>query len=250
MRKVLTIALATTLFACNTSGGPKETAKEFTQALYILDYQKAASLATADSKSIIDQKEVQPLNTGERSIAMIKESLLLDSLSETISGNDAEVKNNMLHLSVKKDGGVWKVVATPEVIDQIINRKEKVEALKLKWNVLQNIYSRRNEDAKAYISILKQKGTLSENARTLEALINGSQLKELTGKNLLAYVMQQDQITALIDKTVEPSFAANSDMATNYIIQLNLASSNIAAAKNEYNSTAQVTRSHIYVPVD
>jgi hypothetical protein len=68
-----------------------------------------------------------------------------------------------------------------------------------------------------------------------------------TQQQLFNYVAKQDAVAALTEKAIVPSFSANTDMATSYIIQLNTAENTISQAKNEYNDAALKVKSPLYV---
>jgi hypothetical protein len=253
MKKVLFIlAGMATLVSCNKTKGPKEASEEFVSTVYVLDFNSAANYTSSDTKQVLDTKEVVPLQPApeKRTVDAIKKDFLLDSLKVLVTGNTAIAENDVLSLPLKKEQGGWKVVVSKELLDDIINRQEKVQLLEEKWQALQKAYDDRNQVAKQYITYVENRGPLSEDAKVLKEAVNGVGLEQsFTKEQLFNYVRKQDAIAALIDKAVVPSQSANTDLTANFIIQLHQQQPIIENAKKEYNEQTVKVKSPVYVAI-
>ena len=220
---------------------PKEVAKEFIQAVYTGDAAKASSLVTEKTKAAVsDTKPLTPAMNAE-------ESFSLTTLTETINGNSAEVKNNLVKLSMEKEGNGWKVAATPELIAAIINRQNDLNELKNGWEALQKEYDGSLQLAKDYLQYKKGRGTLSPQMQSLEQMVNTLSVKTTWDKEkILLYVQRQNQLADMIDKSLEPSFTASADISMNYILQLSAVKDRIKIAQEEYQTLAEKIPSATY----
>ena len=229
------------LFACESSKPPKEVAQEFIKATYSGDNATASSLATEKTKTNISQTKAEaPGMSAEESFSMA-------TLQETVTGSTAEVKNDMVKLSLEKESEGWKVNATPELMASIGNRQNDLMGLKQKWETLLKEYDGRLNVAKDYVQYKKGQGAVSQQIKTLDEMINTLSVKTTWDKEkILLYVQKQKQFQELIDKALEPSQNANSDMSMNYFIQVSQADSRIKTAMGEYQALAEKTPSATY----
>ncbi|MGE5521764.1 MAG: hypothetical protein ACM3VS_17705 [Candidatus Dadabacteria bacterium] len=253
MKKVLLLlAGIITLVSCNKSKGPKEASEEFVSTVYVLDFNNAANLSSSDTKQVIDKNEVVPMDPSpeKRKVATIKKDFLLDSFKVEVNGNNAVVQNEILTLPLKKEQGGWKVVASKELLDEIINRQQKLQILEEKWNAVQKAYDDRNQIAKQYITYAENRGALSEAVKALKEAVNGVTLEQyFTKEQLFNYVRKQDVIAILVDKAIVPSQSANTDLTATFIIQLHQQQSVIDNALKEYNAETKLIKSPVYVAI-
>jgi len=241
MKKLLLIAfLFAAVYSCKTSSSPKEVAKQFIEAVYAGDAATASGLATENTKA-----SVSNLKAGETTLS--EESFSLTTLSETVEGNMAEVKNDLVKLSLQKEDEGWKVQASPDLIASINNRQADLAMLKTKWEALLKEYEARLEIAKEYVQYKKGQGNLSPQMQSLNEMINALSAKTTWDKEKISlYVQRQKSLADLIDKSIEPSYTAGTDLGMNYILQLSNANDRIKAAQAEYTSMAQKTPSNTY----
>jgi hypothetical protein len=250
MKRILPLAaMMLLLVSCNKSNQPKAVAKEFVKSLYLLDYEKASSLATTDTKANVSDKTAKPVQADpqKRIQSFTTTNFLLDSLKENVQGNSATIESDGISLSLIKESGKWRVLASDKVVDNIVNKNEKEEAVKAKWEQLKKAYEDRMQAAKDYATYKASQGTVSTNVQALlEALGNTSIDKNFNQQQLLEYVARQNEISSLLDKAVEPSYTANADLSVNFIIRINEAEKAIQAAKNEYNLAIQDIKSPVF----
>ncbi|RYZ28062.1 MAG: DUF4878 domain-containing protein [Chitinophagaceae bacterium] len=238
MKKMLLIAfLIAALYSCKTSSSPKEVAKQFIEAVYAGDAPTASGLVTENTKA-----SVSNLKAGETTGS--EEQFSLTTLSETVNGNTAEVKNDLIKLSLQKEQEGWKVEASPELVASISNRRADLAVLKSNWEALLKEYEGRVEIAKEYVQYKNGQGTLSPQMQSLNDMINTLNAKTTWDKEKISiYVQGQKQLADMIDKSIEPSFTAGTDMGMNYILQLSNANDRIKAAQAAYNQSAKKTPS-------
>ena len=242
MKKALLSAfLFLALLSCKNSTPPKEVAKEFIQAVYTGDAAKASSLCTENTKSAVaNTKQQTPGLSAE-------ESFSLATLTETVNGNTAEVKNELVKLSLRKEGEGWMVNATPDLVASINNRQANLADLKTKWEALLKEYEGRLQLAKEYLQYKKGQGALSPQLQKLEEMINTLSAKTTWDKEKSQlYAQRQNQLADMIDKCIEPSYTANADISMNYILQISNANDRIKAAQREYNQATEKTPSNSY----
>ena len=229
------------LFSCKSDVPPKDVAKQFIEAVHAGDASSASALATEGTAAAIGSFSTQ---TPEISA---EESFSLTTLTETVNGNTAEVKNELIKLPLEKDSEGWKVAATRDLVASISNRQQNLSALKNSWEALLKEYESRLQIAKDYVQSKKAQGALSPQTQSLEQMVNTLSAKTTWDKEKIQlYVQRQQQLLNMIDKALEPSFAANTDMTMNYILQLSGANDRIKAAKQAYQSQAEKTPSAIY----
>ena len=242
MKKTLLLAfLFSAIYSCKTSTAPKEVATQFIQAVYSGDVATASGLATEKTKAAINfPKQEAPVGTAE-------ETFSFATLTESVNGNSAEVKNDLVKISLLKEDAGWLVDATPDLVASISNRQTDLAALKTKWETLLKEYEARLKIAKEYVQYKKGQGTLSPQLQSLNEMINTLSAKPTWDKEKISqYTQRQKQLADMIDKSVEPSYTAGSDMGMNYILQLSNANDRIKTAQSEYNSLAQKTPSATY----
>lgn len=241
MKKLLLFASLVAIFSCKNSTPPKNVAKEFIEAVYSGDATKASGLATEKTRAAVAGLKAQtPAMTAE-------ESFSLTTLTEAESGNTAEVKNDLIKVSLEKEGDGWMVAATPETVASISNRQADLTTLKSSWDALLKEYESRLQIAKEYVQYKKGQGALSPQMLSLEQMVNTLSAKTTWDKEKIQlYVQRQQQLLDMIDKALEPSFAANTDITMNYIVQLSHANDRIKAAKMSYQTEAQKTPSVTY----
>jgi hypothetical protein len=242
MKKLLLFVFAIVfLLSCKNTVPPKEVAKEFIEAVYAGDAAKASNLATEKTKSAITNLQAQTPGTSA------DEGFSLTTLTETENGNNAEVKNDLVKIPLEKEGDGWMVVASPELVASISNRQQDLLTLKTKWEALLKEYESRLQIAREYVQYKKGQGALSPQMQSLEQMVNTLSTKTTWDKEKIQlYVQRQSQLADIIDKSVEPSYTAGSDISMNYILQLSQANDRIKAAKNDYQAQAQKTPSITY----
>lgn len=242
---LLLLVLATALVSCQEASPPKERAQAFLQALSHADMTTASNLVSSDSKAMLDKAA-----GGTKQIPSPEESFQFASLTETVSGKSATVKNEVVSIPLVKEKEGWKVVLTEDLLTSIHTREEMLSALQTKWSNLQKEYEARNTVARDYIAYRKSLGALSPKANTLNVMLDSAAVpKEWNKASLLAYVQKQEQISTAIDGALEPSQAANTDLTMNYFLQFSNANDRIKAAEAEYQSLAGKVRSPLYVPL-
>lgn len=237
------VFIITMLASCssNSSIPPKEVAKEFIQAVYASDGAKASDLATEKTKTAINESKAETPGMPA------DESFSFATLNESVSGNTAEVKNEFITLSLEKEGSGWKVAATPGLLKSISSRQADLTALKSSWETLNKEYESRLQLAKDYVQYKKGQGALSAQTQSLEEMTNTLSVKTVWDKEkILLYVQRQNQLADMIDKALEPSYTAGSDMSMNYILQLSQANDRIKAAQAAYQALAEKTPSVTY----
>jgi hypothetical protein len=230
MKKILLlVGIVIAISSCNSSTPPKQVTQEFIKALTSNDNTTAASLATEGTKTTVSN------NQNQQAATLAEDQFDMGTLAETINGNEAEVKNSIVSVSLKKEGEGWKVVATPELLSSLNKRQANLTAHKLKWEALLKEYESRLQVAKSYVQHKRNAGTLSPQLQKLDEVINSFTIKTEWNKETMAlYVLKQKQLADLIDKALEPSHTANSDLSMNYIIQLSNVNDRIKAAEGEY----------------
>lgn len=242
MKKLLLFVLPIAfLLSCKSIVPPKEVAKEFIEAVYAGDAAKASSLSTEKTKAAVANLQAQTPGTSA------DESFSLATLTETENGRSAEVKNDLVKISLAKEGDSWMVVASPELVAGINNRQQDLMTLKTKWEALLKEFESRLQVAKEYVQYKKGQGALSAQMQTLEQMVNTLSTKTTWDKEKIQlYVQRQSQLADMIDKSVEPSYTASADISMNYILRLHSADSQIETAMKDYQAQAQKTPSATY----
>lgn len=240
-KNLLIVSAIVFLFSCKNTVPPKDVAKEFIEAVYTGNAAKASVLVTEKTKTSVTALTVQTPGMSA------EESFSLNMLNESENGNTAEVKNDLIKVSLEKEGDGWKVAAAPDLVASISNRDEDLMALKTRWEALLKEYESRLQIAKEYVQYKKGQGALSPQMHSLEQMVTTLSAKTTWDKEKIQlYVQRQQQLLDMIDKALEPSFAANTDMTMNYILQLSGAADRIKLAKQEYQALAEKTPSATY----
>lgn len=248
-RIVIFVVAVVALTSCENSEPPKEVSKQFVKSLYLLDYDKAASLTSSHSKYLVEGKKVKPMDASlERRNASLNEvGFNLDSLEQTVMGTSASVENRVIHLNLVKENKQWKVIASEKVLDEIINRNDKLVALQSKWDLLKQAFDNRNIAVKDYIVYVTQNGNASNVAQEVLEKINNTALeKNFSKEQLLNYVKAQDEISAMAEQIMQPSFTANADLSINFIVRIGEAEKRIQEAKRIYNGFALAVKSSTF----
>ena len=242
MNRLLPLTILISILAsCNSSKPPREVAQEFIQAVYSSDEAAATNLATEKTRIYINEKNDLPASTPAAA------SFSFATLTENVSGNTAEVKNDLVKLALEKGEDGWKVAASPDLVTTIRNREADLAALKGKWDALLKEYDGRLQVAKDYLAYKKGQGALSPPLQTLEDMVNGLNGNTAWNKdNIQQYVQKQEQLEQQLDKALEPSFTAGSDLSMNYILQASNATDRIKYAREEYSILAARTPSSTY----
>lgn len=246
MKKFLLLfVIATTFFACKEAASPKETAQSFIKALYSADRTTASGYVSSESKAVWDKTE-----TLEQRSQSPEESFQFATLTETVDGKTATVKNEAIAIPLVKEEDGWKIVLTEDLLNDIRTREETLASLQKGWDALLKEYEARTTVAKDYIKYRKSLGTLSPKAAMLSALLDSSTApKEWNRETLLSYLQQQERLSAAIDGALEPSQAANTDLTMNYFLQFSNVGDRIKAAEAGYQAVAEKAHSPLYVPL-
>lgn len=249
--RTITLALiASTLFACNKPADPKEVSVQFIEHLNARHFDAAAALATDGSKAAVEALKTEtPAATTDNGSAQVV--FATDALQPYVNGNTAIVKNNLVSLNLEKEGKEWKVVATKEVVDDIVHRTERTASVKATWDALKNEYVSRSVLLREYINYVKSSGRVTPEVTALEEALKKMPAisAEPTKEDIVAYVKGQQSITALADKAMQPTLTAGADLTMNYIISMQSQDSKIAEAKTAYNTAAASAHSPVYVVV-
>lgn len=250
--KTLVFALiATALFACGKPTDPKEVSVQFIEHLNARQYDEAAALATEGSKAAVTALKTEAQPTTPASSQTTQAVFATDALQPYISGKSAIVKNNLVSLNLEKVDGDWQVVATKELVEDIVHRAERVTQVKASWETLKNEYISRSMLLRDYINYVKSSGRNMPEVVALEAALKKLPTisAEPTKEQILAYVKDQQVIDGLADKAMQPTLTASADLTMNYIINAQSQASRIGEAKAAYNKVAAGAHSPVYVVV-
>lgn len=244
-KQLLLFFLAAFFFSCNKNSSPKETARQFITALASADLTTAATLASSDTKAVLEKAQ-----RDSKSQQKPEDSFQFASLTETVSDNRADVHNDIISLPLVKESDGWKVVLTEMLLNEIQRRDEMQTGVKAKWDALLKEYEARLQVGKDYINYRKSMGTLSPKASLLsEALNSISAPGEWTRETTANYVQKQQALSKVIDQALEPSKAANADLSLSYFLRISNAGDRIKAAETAYQATAENAHSPVYVPL-
>ncbi|HEY1112447.1 MAG TPA: hypothetical protein VGE66_02765 [Chitinophagaceae bacterium] len=252
--RTITLALlSTVLFACSKPEDPREVSVSFIEHLHARQFDEAAALATPGSKATVEALKTEapaatPAINGKEPVQAVFGT---DALQPYISGNSAIVKNNLVSLNLEKVDGEWQVVATKELVDDIMHRAERNASVKASWEALKNEYVSRSVLLREYINYVRSSGKASAEVVALEEA-----LKKLptigaapTKEDIVGYVKGQAALNTLADKAMQPTLTASADLTMNYIISMQSQESKIAEAKTAYNTVAAGAHSPVYVVV-
>ena len=246
MKKLLLLSfLFGALYSCKQSATPKEAAQQFLRAVYSSDFTTASSLATNETKPLLEKANKEIKNS-----LSPEESFQFATFTETVSGNNAEVKNEIVSIALVKEDDGWKVAATETLLGVIQNREAMLASAKTKWEVLLKEYEGRLQTVKEYINYKKSLGPLSAKATALSDMANSfSAENNWTKEKILAYVQKQQQLSKVMDDALEPSLAANTDLSMTYFLQISNTSDRIKSAEGNYQTIAEQVHSPVYVPL-
>ena len=137
MKRLLPFFLITVVFYACQSTSPKETAQSFIKAVYTADLTTASGLVSSNTKAVLDKAKKEPSQT-----LPPEDAFQLEALTENISGEKADVKNDIIALSLVKEDG-WKVVLNEKLLYDIQDRDERLSGVKTKWDDLLKEYEAR-----------------------------------------------------------------------------------------------------------
>jgi hypothetical protein len=252
--KAIAFALsATVLFACNKPTDPKQVSIEFIEHLNARQFDQAASLATEGSRQAVVDLKNNPSAAAPavEDKAAVDTMFATESLQPYISGNKAIVKNSLLSLNLEKVDGDWQVVASKDLVDNIVHRTERIASVKTSWEALKKEYDNRTVLLREYISYVKNSGRDMPEVQALEDGLKAVPAVDAqpTREKILAYVKAQQAIDGLADKALQPTLTASSDLTMNYIISVQSQASKIGEAKAAYNKAAAEADSGVYTIV-
>jgi hypothetical protein len=251
---VVALLLLCVIFtACKKPSGPKAVAEEFVKDLYAMNFDEAAAASTASTRSIVlkNRKDLQDNGTldaerAKRTEEAAETSFGTKTLTEKVSGNEADVTNDAVALHLKLEDGEWKVAADDATVEGILFRETYLANAKQAWEKLKSEYDKRSIIVKDYLSYKTNISGATKETQLLSEAFNST---TASSADNVVYVSNQDRLTQLLEKNVLPTFTAGSDLTMNYIIQLSTARDNINAAKKTYNEAARRARNKNYMPV-
>ena len=252
--KTIAFALsASVLFACTKPTDPKEVSIQFIEHLNAHQFDQAASLATEGTRQSVANLKNEVSSTAPT----VEDKSAVDALFATgtlqpyISGNKAIVKNNLLSLNLEKVDGDWQVVASKDVVDNIVHRTERIAGVKSSWEALKKEYDNRTVLLREYINYVKSSGRDMPEVRSLEDGLKAVPAVDAqpTRDAILAYVKAQQAIDGLADKAMQPTLTASADLTMNYIISMKDQATKIGEAKAAYNKAASEANSDVYTVV-
>lgn len=245
MNKLLLLAFIAPLFFSCKNLSPKETAEEFITALANADLTTATSLASADTKALLDKAKKDVTSAQDP-----KDVFEFSSFAQTVNEKKAEVKNGVLTVPLVKEEDGWKVVLNEMLLNEIQSRDALLTMAKAKWSDLLREYQGRQQVLNDYVNYKKGMGALSPNVSALsEALNNLKVPAEWTRETLIAYTQKQQQLNKVIDEALEPSSAASADLSVSYIVQISNAGDRIRQAEVFYQPVADKAHSPVFVPL-
>jgi hypothetical protein len=254
LHQVFAIVLLTFgLAACKSAKDPKEVSSAFITSLYTLQFDEAAQLTTPETKALLEKGRQEATArgieaAGDRSEAAVSTLFTTDKLSLSETGDAATVQNDVLSIPLKKEGGEWKVAVSEELVQTILFRQLYLEEVKTAWKGLQETYEKRTTLAKEYL--MSKSGDVTDERKQLEVVVKEAVGKpDMTSAERIAFIGKQAQLDELLDKGLQPSFTASSDLSLNYIIQLGTAKDAIRDAAKAYNEAAIKARLKDFPPV-
>lgn len=220
-------------------------AKQFLQAVYSAEPGSATGFVTANTQNLL------PTKPQTASPTPAEESFSFATLSETVNGDAAEVKNEAISLALAKENGEWRVALTPQTASAIATRQEQLYQVQQQWQALFKEYKSRVLVAKDFVHYKKGRGALSPALQNLDAAV--SQLLAQTDAPSLdvpRYISGQRNLDALIEKAYEPTQTASADISLNYFLQLNQAADRIKTAVAAYNEVARKVPASGYAVIE
>jgi hypothetical protein len=254
LHPILAIAFLTfSLAACNSAKGPKEVSAAFITSLYTLQFDEAAQLTTPATKALLEKGRQEATARGieatdDRSEAAVSTLFTTDKLLLSETGNAATVQNDVLSIPLKKEGGEWKVAVSEELVQTILFRQLYLEEVKIAWKGLQDAYEKRTTLAQEYLA--SKNGDATDEMKNLTLAVKEAAGKpDMTAVERTSFVSRQAQLDELLEKGLQPSFTAGSDLSLNYIIQLGTAKEAIREATKTYNAAVLKAKLKDYPPV-
>ncbi|MDB5252197.1 MAG: hypothetical protein JWP27_1366 [Flaviaesturariibacter sp.] len=254
----LTLLLLTVLLvACNTAKSPKEVSSAFVKDLYTLKFDDAAAMTTDATRATLQkgrtELEGRGLSDEERSKRMedqVATVFSTSNLAEHVAGESCVVQNEILTIPLRKEHGQWKVAATPDLVKDILYRQLYLENVRVAWSRLQDEYAKRAAIVQDYVAYRTSYGTATPGITAMSSLVQAlAKANPATAAERAAFIAGQKKLAAQLDKNVQPSFTASSDLSLNYIIQLGSARDRIAEARTAYNDAARKARVKEFLPV-
>lgn len=259
MSKVLPSLLAALLLtavfsSCHQAKTPKEVSSAFVKNLYTLKFDEAAALTTAATKANL-QKGAQELQgktvSDEERTKRIEEQVdavfATSNLVEHGSGDRLVVQNEVLTIPLQKEGGEWKVAASEDLVQSVLYRQLYLENVKVAWQRLQDEFEKKNALVQEYAN--SQSSPTPQTRELAEAAKKLANRKVDNAAQRASYIAETKALNQFLEKNLQPSFTAGSDLSLNYIIQMSTANDRIKEAQNAYNEAALKARSKDFLPI-
>lgn len=254
---VLLLLAFTLLIACNKAKDPKQVSTTFVKDLYTLKFDEASSLATAATKPSLKKEQERMQQKGmadeekqKRIESVVDAVFATNNLVVHTSGNEATVQNEILSIPLKKEEGEWKVAASEDLVQTVLYRQLYLENVKVAWQQLKEEYDKRTALVQDYINNRKGNGSATTELLQLEQSLKQLSLSPTqTAAQRASFVSKQSRFAQLLEKNIQPSFTASSDLSLNYIIQLGTIKDRIHEVLQAYNQAALKARSKEFLPV-
>ncbi|RYZ23300.1 MAG: hypothetical protein EOO16_05685 [Chitinophagaceae bacterium] len=251
---LMAAALFCGLLSCQQSKTPRSVATEFVQQLYGLDFAAAGTLAAPGGQDLLKRAEAdlaQRTRIDEeraRRIATPADATFeTASFMERTNGDEVTVQNNQLTIALRQEGGEWKVVPSPELVDALVNHPLYRDAAKTAWERLRDEYQKRDNIAREYIGMRVRNGEQSESLSNVENAVRESLAgKAGTAAERADFIARQDKLESLMDNGIEPARNAAADFSLNYIVQLSDARKRLQELRRTYNEAARKARDKDY----
>ncbi|GAA4338955.1 hypothetical protein [Flaviaesturariibacter amylovorans] len=254
---VLALALVGAgLASCNSEKAPKAVATEFVEQLYGLNWTEAAALSDPAAQGLIDksrdelsQRTALEQEKAHRKSASVATLFDVASLTEETAGDISTVKNGTLRLPLRKVDGQWKVVPDAELVDALVNHPYYLDLVQQSWQQLQAEYDKRTIIARDLVTSRLNSGDQSAEVKALATAVQEcAAAKAGTAAERTDYLARQRKLEALLDKGLQPTLTAASDLSLNYIVQLTNAQDRIRELGKTYTDAARKARSRDYPP--
>ncbi|RYY96504.1 MAG: hypothetical protein EOO11_13320 [Chitinophagaceae bacterium] len=251
------LALALTgagLASCSPEKAPKAVATEFVEQLYGLNWTAAAALSDPATHALIDKSRDElaqrtPLDQekAHRNSASVATLFDVATLAEETSGDISTVRNGSLVLPLKKVDGEWKVVPDPELVDALVNHPYYLDLAQQSWQLLQAEYDKRTAIARDLVTSRLNSGDASPEVKALAAAVQDcAAATAATAAGRTGYLARQHRLEAMLDKGLQPTLTAASDLSLNYIVQLTNAQDRIHELGKTYLDAARKAHSRDY----
>ncbi|RYY41027.1 MAG: hypothetical protein EOO08_03650 [Chitinophagaceae bacterium] len=241
-----TLLLGALLFSCQQPQTPKTLATEFVQHLYALNFDAASKLMTSEGQALLQQTRQQLEQRGSieesrarRNGQSADDVFDTQTFTETGSGDDVVVQNNQLRINLHKDGGDWKVAATSELVDALVNHPLYADAAQTAWNNLQGECDKRTKLVGDYATMRSSRGENTPELKALEAALRDcNSAKTGTAAERADYMIRQEKLQSALEKALSPAMNASADFTLNYIVQLSDYEQRIRTLKQQYGLAA------------